>query len=89
MDIEKAKIICNSTLDDFIKAVKELPLYEVYADSVKDGMKDSAIPLQAAASLHAMCDKEFSLMLTSVSHDLLFSIVDQKLRAEILSDKSE
>lgn len=89
--LEKMKEIAKEgNLDTFIQKVKELPVYGAYKMAVKEkagGNTDRL--LQMSVMLMAMGNDELSMLMSSVSLDLLFSLVDQKLRNEILESEGE
>lgn len=88
-DFEKMKEVAKEgNLETFIQKVKELPIYGVYEMAVKkkeDG--NTAQFLQMSVMLMTMGNDEFSMLMTSVSLDLLFAMADQKLRNEILESE--
>ena len=84
---EEIKRACSATLDDFVNKVKGLPTYGIYVDSVKNGMQHTNKGLQLSAMTVSMIDDEFGLMMNSVAMDLLFSMIDQRLRYEILEEE--
>lgn len=86
---EKAKeIFMGANIETFIQKIKELPFYRAYKKAVEneiDGVTDKFLLL--STMLYAIGNEEFSIMMSSVSNDLLFALADQKLRAEILEEK--
>lgn len=83
-------VVKGKTIEDFVQKVKEMPIYGVYEQEVKNKEKDNTAKfLQMSVMLFSMGDKELSMLMTSVSLDLLFAMVDQKLRNEILSESGE
>lgn len=85
-----SKIAKEGSFDTFIQKVKELPLYGAYEMAVKkkeDG--NTAQFLQMPVMLMSMGNDELSMLMTSVSLELLFSMADQKLRNEILESEGE
>lgn len=80
----------GKSIEDFVQKVKEMPIYGVYEKAVKDKEKDDTAKfLQVSVMLFSMADKELSMMMASVSMDLLFALADQRLRNEILSESEE
>ena len=76
--------------ETFIQKVKELPLYGAYEMAVKkkeDG--NTAQFLQMSVMLMSMGNDELSMLMTSVSLELLFAMADLKLRNEILESEEE
>lgn len=89
LDLETMKKLSNATIEDVVGKIKELPVYDSYVASVKDGEEDSNMTLQAMTMLFAtMLDSELSFMVHSVATDLLFAMIDQKLRHEILEGET-
>lgn len=90
-DFEKMKeVVKEGNIETFIQKVKELPLYGAYEMAVKkkeDG--NTAQFLQMSVMLMSMGNDELSMLMTSVSLDLLFAMADQKLRNEILESEGE
>ena len=84
---QEIKRACSATLDDFVNKVKGMPIYRAYVDSVKDGMSNTNKGLQLSVMMYSTFDNEFSLTMTSVAMDLLFSMIDQRLRYEILEEE--
>lgn len=85
-----SKIAKEGNLETFIQKVKEFPLYGAYEMAVKkkeDG--NTAQFLQMSVMLMAMGNDELSMLMSSVSLDLLFAMADQKLRNEILESEGE
>ncbi len=80
----------GKSIEDFVQKVKEMPIYGVYEKAVKDKEKDDTEKLlQMSLMLFSMADNELSAMMMSVSTELLFAMVDQRLRNEILSESEE
>lgn len=90
-DFEKMKeVVKEGNLETFIQKVKELPLYGAYEMAVKKKEdRNTAQFLQMSVMLMTMGNDELSMLMTSVSLDLLFAMVDQKLRNEILESEEE
>lgn len=85
-----SKIAKEGSLDTFIRKVKELPLYGVYEMAVKKKEDENTSKfLQMSVMLMAMGNDELSMLMSSVSFDLLFALADQKLRNEILESEEE
>lgn len=85
-----SKIAKEGNLETFIKKVKELPLYGAYEMAVKEkDYGNTAKFLQMSVMLMAMGNDELSMLMSSVSLDLLFAMADQKLRNEILESEGE
>lgn len=85
-----SKIAKEGSFDTFIQKVKELPLYGVYEMVVKKKEdSNTAQVLQMSVMLMSMGNDELSMLMTSVSLDLLFAMADQKLRNEILEMEEE
>lgn len=84
-NLEEMKMALEATLDDFVQKIKEGAGYIVFEQAVrKQPDKDHEKLLQLSAAMDSLTDRNFSLMMESVSHDLLFSVVAQKLKNEIL-----
>ena len=77
----------KTTIEDLIKEIKKISSYKVYESMVKDEKEDTCILLQMTTMLDSLSNKELSQLMTSVAMDILFAIVDQKLRAEILESE--
>lgn len=90
-DLDKTKeIVKEGNFDTFIQKVKEFPLYGAYKMAVKKKEdSNTAQFLQMSVMLMSMGDDELSMLMTSVSLDLLFAMADQKLRNEILEIEEE
>lgn len=76
----------NCSVDDFVDKIKELPFYKTYVSSVKKNSVHTSKLLQAVTMSYALLDDEVGLMMKAIFLSLLFTIVDQKLRNEILED---
>ena len=74
-------------IDDVIAKIKKGFGYEIYKMAVMDGDKDSAKTLQMFTMLEGLGNPEFSALMHSVSLEIMFSLADQKLRAEILGQE--
>ena len=85
-EVEKERA-CRATLDDFIEKVKDMPVYPTYVRAVKSNEEHAHKILQALVMLIGTADEEFSFMMNSVATDLLFVMIDQKLRNEILQEE--
>ena len=83
-NIEKA--IKEGNIETLIQKIKDMPVYDLYEKAVKDDTEHTEKLLQMTTMLFALIDKEMSAMMTSVSLDLLFAMIDQKLKHEILDD---
>ena len=89
LDLETIRKLSNATMEDVVGKIKELPVYDHYAASVKDGEEDSNRMLQTITMLFATTlDRDLSFMVHSVATDLLFAMIDQKLRYEILEGET-
>ena len=77
----------GKSVEDFTQKVKKLPVYSTYKKEVEMGKSDTEKKLQALVMLLSLADEELSALMTSVAFDLLFAMVDARLRNEIL--KSE
>ena len=85
-----SKIAKEGSFDTFIQKVKELPLYGAYEMAVKKKEdSNTAQFLQMSVMLMSMGNDELSMLMTSVSLELLFAMADQKLRNEILESEEE
>ena len=85
-----SKIAKEGSFDTFIQKVKELPLYGAYEIAVKKKEdSNTAQFLQMTVMLMSMGNEELSMLMTSVSLDLLFAMADQKMRNEILESEGE
>lgn len=81
---EEQKRACEATLDDLVEKIKGVKSYDYYVMAVKGNMGRTDKTLQLVTMMNGLVDEEFGLMLISVSMDLLFAMVDQRLRHEIL-----
>lgn len=90
-DFEKFKnAIEGKTIEDFIQKVKKMPFYGTYEHAVRDkSEEDTANLLGILLMLFAVRDEELSALMTHVSMDILFALVNQRLRNEILNDSEE
>ena len=85
-EVEKERA-CRATLDDFIERVKQTPVYPTYVRAVKSNEEHALKMFQSLVMLLGTVDEELSLMMSSVAVDLLFAMIDQKLRNEILQEE--
>lgn len=86
---EMAKDVMNTTIDDLIAEIKQMPMFAMYQQTVKSlGAKYTYQFLEAAVMLAATNDKKLSLKITRVAMDLLFAMIDQKLQSEILGGEA-
>ena len=76
----------GKTLDDLVKKIKKLPLYEIYKHSVEKNVNETAGLLESLTLLSSLSDQRLSALITHVSMKLLFSVIDQKLKYEILNE---
>ena len=89
LDLETKGKLSNATMEDIVDKIKELPVYGIYVAGVKDGTVDSNKILQAMTMLFATTsNSELDFMIYSVATDLLFAMIDQKLRHEILEGET-
>lgn len=79
----------GKTLDDLVKKIKELPLYEIYKHGVEENATETADLLEGLTLLFALSNQRLSALITYVSTNLLFSIIDQRLKHEILNEREE
>lgn len=89
IEYEKAReIFGEANVETFIQKIKELPFYTAYKKAVESGIDGQTDRILAiSVMLYMMADEEFSFMMRHVAKDLLFTLADQKLRAEILEEK--
>lgn len=83
---ENDKKAINMSIEEFAEKVKETLGFETYKRAVLKGEEKTAVILQMTSMLHGMMDKEFDLAMMSVAHNLLFGMLDQRFRNEILSE---
>lgn len=83
-DFETMEKMENCTLDDFIGELRKLPSYSIYEREIKSRKSNTHKLLQMSAMLHALVNEELYMMMQSVSLDLMFAMIDQRLRNEIL-----
>ena len=76
----------GKTLDDLVKKIKKLPLYEIYKHKVEENATETADLLESLTLLSSLSDQRLSALVTCVSMKLLFSVIDQKLKNEILNE---
>lgn len=77
--------VAGKTLEDVIEKIKKLPVYQMYEKRVKEeDCEETYNFLETMTMLCALMDDEFLAMIHSVSMDLMFSMIDMRLRAEIL-----
>lgn len=89
LDLETMKKLSNATIEDVVGKIKGLATYGFYVAAVKDGEEDTHKILQAMTLLFAATlDSELRFMVRSVAIDLLFAMIDQKLRYEILEGET-
>ena len=84
-----AKNMTDKTIKDFEEEVKKLPFYELYEKHVKKGDKDTEFLLKTTTMLQTFNDRDLGTLMTKVSLDMFFSILDQRLRAEILEGEEQ
>lgn len=83
---EFMEVTQGKTIDDVVAEVKKLKFYESYKERVKENKGDMRF-LGAMILLETMKDEKLDALTHNVAYELLFSIVDQKLRAEILESE--
>lgn len=83
-NFETMEKMANCTLEDFIGELKNLPSYSLYEKEIKSGKPNTHRLLQMSAMLHALVNEELHMMMTTVSLDLMFAMIDQRLRNEII-----
>ena len=89
LDLETMKKLSNATIEDVVGEIKGLATYGFYVAAVKDGEEDTSKILQTMTMLFATTlDSELRFMVHSVATDLLFAMIDQKLRHEILEGET-
>lgn len=89
LDLETMRKLSNATMEDVADKIKGLTIYDFYVAAVKDGEEDTSEILQAMTMLFATAlDRELNFMIHSVATDLLFAMIDQKLRHEILEGET-
>lgn len=76
----------GKTLDDLVQKIKELPLYGIYKRYVEVNSAKNSNLLQGLVLLYALSDKTLSALIMEISNNLLFSIIDQRLKYEILNE---
>lgn len=80
----------GKSIEDFVQKVKEMPIYGVYERAVKNKEKDNTTQLlQILVMLVSVGDEELYMLMTNLSLDLLFAMVDQRLRNEILGESED
>ena len=90
MNVEEFKAATEGQgMDDVIAVIKETPLYEAYQSSVKTGTEDTSKMLEMITMLQTVTNERFQAMMTNVAIELLFAMIDQKLRTEILEQAGE
>ncbi len=79
--------VAGKTLEDVIEKIKTLPVYQLYEKRVKEeDCEETYKFLETMAMLCALTDDGLLAMMNSVSMDLMFSMIDMRLRAEILEE---
>lgn len=73
----------NITIDDLVEKIKSFPAYFLYEEQLEDDSDESKDFLKVMTMIFAMKDKDLQYALIKVSHDLLFGIIDQKLKTEL------
>lgn len=81
---ENIKQAMRCTMEDFLQKIKGEPMFQVYKQAVLSSETDTDKLLQATVGLLSLTDRELGMMSAHLSSDLLFSIVDQRLRNEIM-----
>lgn len=82
--------VAGKTLEDVIEKIKTLPIYQTYAERVKkEDCEETYKYLETMTMLCSLMDDGFSAMMHSVSMDLMFSMIDMRLRAEILQEEED
>lgn len=80
----------GKTLDDLVQNIKELPLYEIYKHGVEENVTaETAELLEGTTLLFALNSERLSALITHISMKLLFSVIDQRLKYEILNEREE
>ncbi len=72
------------TMEDFLQKIKSEPIFQIYEKAVLKNENDTNKLLQGAVGLLCLADRELNMMSIHLGADLLFSIVDQRLRNEIM-----
>ena len=86
MDFESAKeIMKGANIGELIEKVKELPTYSSYEAAVNEGapFEETKKILALTTMLHAISDNELDLLLSYVSHMMLFDAINMRLRSEL------
>ena len=83
---EYTETIEGKTIDDVITEVKKLKFYEIYKQRLEANKGDVNL-LGSMLFLESIKNERFDAVLHKVAYELLFAIVDQKLRAEILESE--
>ena len=86
---EFKEAIQGKGLDDVAKDIRNAIGFDMYRESVIKGKTDTNKQLQLLGMLHGFVDDKFHAMVSSVSLDTMFALLDQKLRAEILQNTEE
>lgn len=80
--------VAGKTLEDVIEKIKKPPFYQMYGKRVKEEDSEETYKfLETMAMLCALTDDGLLAMINSVSMDLMFSMIDMRLRAEILEER--
>lgn len=76
----------GKTVDDVVAEVKKMKFYELYVERLKENKGDMRL-LGSMIFLETMKNKKLDALTHNVAYELLFSIIDQKLRTEILESE--
>ena len=84
------KSVINDGVEGVVTYIKSNGYYEFYKKLVIDGEENTHNFLNRITLAKTVSDKYASLLIANTAFDILFSIVDQRLRSEILGEnKSE
>lgn len=89
MEFEEYKNeIAGKSLEDLIEKIKSLDSYPLIESMLETHPNDATL-VQATVMLSMLTDRKLSVLVNHVSLELTFSLIAQKLTAEILEEKEK
>ena len=76
--------VINDGVEGVIECIKKQGYYEFYKKLVLNGEKDTHNFLNRITLAKAVGDRAMSQLMANVAFDILFSLIDQRLKNEIL-----
>lgn len=84
--------VAGKSIEDVAEEIKKLPFYQRYKKNVLAGdaeEEETSKLLEISSLIHGKTDAKFDAMIKFVSIQVMFAMIDMRLRAEILQEEED